>query len=91
MRDRARALMAKKNGFAPATLEKDCRPRPADGCCEACFKPVGADKLVLDHDHVTGAFRGWLCQGCNIGIGALGDTLDNVHLALDYMAFHAPR
>jgi hypothetical protein len=90
-RDRARAHIANKNGHAPPPLEKDCRPRPAGGCCEACFNYVGVDQLVLDHDHVTGAFRGWICDGCNTGVGALGDTLDSVQLALDYMAFHAPR
>ena len=90
-RDRVRRNQATFKGHAPPPLEKDCPPRPADGCCECCFKFFGADKLELDHDHVTGGFRGWICFHCNTSIGKLGDTLDGVRLALDYMAFRAPR
>ena len=45
---------------------------PADSKCEMCKRIES--KLVLDHDHVTMSFRGWLCQRCNQGFGKLGDT-----------------
>lgn len=28
--------------------------------------------FVIDHDHVTGLMRGWLCTGCNISEGTSG-------------------
>src|ERR1700687_186996 len=28
-------------------------------------------KLVLDHNHVTGKFRGWVCSACNRFLGFL--------------------
>src|SRR6266404_9057976 len=37
------------------------------GCCAICGK--SRDKLVTDHDHKTGQFRGLLCIFCN---GLLG-------------------
>lgn len=58
--------------------------RPSPELCECCEKY--ADKaLRIDHDHATGKFRGWLCDGCNIGLGQLGDTREGVAKALAYL------
>ena len=53
------------------------------GLCECCSKPV--DRPVLDHCHTTESFRGWLCAPCNLGIGTLGDTIQDVTNALQYL------
>ena len=39
----------------------------------------------LDHCHDTGKFRGWLCHHCNTGLGALGDSIERVKNALNYL------
>jgi hypothetical protein len=49
-------------------------------CCE-----IKVSHLVLDHDHSTGNFRGWVCRNCNQGIGKLGDTVEGVQKALAYL------
>lgn len=49
--------------------------------CESCGEMA---KLVLDHDHETEEFRGWLCHGCNSGIGWLGDNKEGAQKAVDY-------
>jgi Recombination endonuclease VII len=59
--------------------------RPCPDLCEACGRPPGARALHLDHDHETGAFRGWLCHGCNRGIGLLKDSIEGVEKALAYL------
>lgn len=61
--------------------------RPAPEVCESCGRtPAGRFKVLsLDHCHATGKFRGWLCNMCNRGIGALGDTLEGVERAVDYL------
>lgn len=41
--------------------------------------------LHLDHDHVSGAFRGWLCSNCNTGICLLGDNPTGIEAALKYL------
>ena len=67
---------AKKETF----LRKESRrlagnpPTPSLGTpCDYCGRTDR--KLVFDHDHDTLKFRGWLCQPCNRGLGALGDDL----------------
>lgn len=59
--------------------------RPESGACECCGKSALLDGLCLDHDHVTGKFRGWLCNFCNTAIGKLGDSLDGVKRAVAYL------
>jgi hypothetical protein len=64
-----RAHAARRGGYAPPPLEKDCPPRPTDGRCERCgqfntYRGRPAP-LVLNHDHTTGAFVDWVCRGCN--------------------------
>jgi Recombination endonuclease VII len=59
-------------------------PRP--DVCDCCHRhPSPRKGLALDHDHVTGEFRGWLCHHCNLGIGRLGDTVEGVARALAYL------
>lgn len=56
---------------------------PAPECCECCENK--ASRLCIDHDHETGKFRGWLCVCCNSGIGKLGDTLQGLMNAVEYL------
>jgi hypothetical protein len=63
-------------------------PEPTRECpqvCEGCGGLPGSKALSLDHDHETGAFRGWLCTKCNTGLGMLGDSLDKVLRIVDYL------
>lgn len=49
----------------------DALLRAQDGKCAMCeFPPPAGKTLHVDHDHATGAVRGLLCAGCNIGLGA---------------------
>jgi len=40
---------------------------------------------VLDHDHDTGRFRGWLCESCNKGIGFMREDIEAILSAADYL------
>jgi hypothetical protein len=65
--------------------------------CPICLEPLGelgaasrySPKVVIDHDHVTGALRSFLHDGCNKGIGSLRDNADNCQRAADYLRHHA--
>lgn len=75
-------ILAKRHKYTGIPLAT--RPRPAH--CECCGRPPKGRVLHLDHDHVTGKFRGWLCFDCNSAIGRLGDSIYGILCALAY--FH---
>jgi len=50
--------------------------------CQICG---GTSKLCYDHDHITMGFRGVLCQSCNGALGILGDNLDGLLKAVEYL------
>ena len=54
------------------------------GLCDICGKPPIDRRLAIDHDHVTGEFRGLICRKCNAGIGFFDDKLDLLRAALTY-------
>ena len=59
-------------------------PTPEVGTpCYCCGKT--SEKLQLDHDHNKITYRGWLCSNCNTGIGKLGDNIEGVQKAVDYL------
>ena len=41
--------------------------------------------MVRDHCHITNTPRGYLCNECNTGLGKLGDDLEGVQNALNYL------
>lgn len=60
--------------------------------CAICKRPetrkhqTGADmRLAIDHCHVTGNVRGFLCSTCNRGLGFFKDNIEIMKLAIDYL------
>ena len=62
-------------------LRKNAPPKP--NSCECCGKENVT--LVLDHCSKTNTFRGWICGNCNKGLGMLGDNVEGLLKALDYL------
>lgn len=56
------------------------RPRP--DICDICAKPQ--PRIVFDHSHQHGHFRGWLCDRCNT---ILGWAEDDAQLLLAMVAY----
>lgn len=67
---------------------KRTAPRPKTTVCECCNKEFEPRLIVLDHDHETNLFRGWICHLCNAGIGQLGDTISGLEMAITYLRKH---
>ena len=44
-----------------------------------------AGSWVIDHDHLTAGFRGWLCHKCNRGLGAFEDSSERLKRAINYL------
>jgi hypothetical protein len=56
--------------------------RVRDGRCDLCSR---AAVLHVDHDHESGQVRGLLCGPCNRALGCLGDNLEGVLQAVEYL------
>lgn len=87
-----------KNGHRDYRVDRDFRLKSGEatrmreeqgGICACCLKPT--DKLVVDHLHGTHHIRGLLCNSCNTGIGKLGDNIEGLERALDYLKRTAPK
>ena len=56
---------------------------PKGTCCAKC--KASDRKLVFDHDHERNVFRGYLCDPCNRGMGLLGDGIEGLLEAVNYI------
>jgi len=93
-REESRTLSVKKS-FGVTLEEYDNyyskTLKEQNGRCAKCGVHCSEKRLVLDHDHNefgVEAFRGLLCDKCNLGIGLLGDTLEGLMEAINYLKRH---
>ncbi len=58
------------------------------GVCLICKEPPSGRviRLAVDHNHETGQVRGLLCVDCNNGIGRLGDSIELLESAIEYLS-----
>jgi len=59
-----------------------------DGKCWVCKQPPTARGLFVDHDHVTGKFRGMLCANCNTTLGLVKDDAERLKALAAYLESH---
>lgn len=78
-RRRTIARLAAACGMAPEEFEER-----RFGSCDICHEQA-REPLHLDHDHATNALRGFLCQGCNHGLGHFRDDPALLWAALQYL------
>ena len=79
---RARFLK-RKYGIDVATYDRILESQ--NGRCAICHKKPVSERLHVDHNHVTGAVRGLLCNQCNRGLGMLHDSISALKAALTYL------
>lgn len=82
----ARTRVFKKYGLYPNQV-KALKDR-MNGCWICGLKEADAARLVIDHCHDTGKFRGILCDRCNVG--AYGDDIEMIEKRLAYLKAELP-
>lgn len=93
---RARERTNKHRAKNPAKIAEDARanwlkrreevagrPRPQE--CEVCNRE---GRVMFDHDHATGKFRGWLCKECNTTLGLVGERISVLEKLVVYLRTH---
>lgn len=71
----------KKLGLDPDVIEPQYNAH--DKKCDCCGEET--DILYTDHCHSTDCFRGFLCSGCNIGLGQFKDNPARLQKAIEYL------
>lgn len=71
---------AKKYGLSPGNYLEKTRIRACQN--QGCRSE---ERLHMDHDHLTGMFRGVLCSSCNTALGSLRDSPRQVQGLKDYL------
>lgn len=82
-RDQRCRSCAKHQSFVLKEIKKVAPPKT--DYCQCCGSTEGRSLIVLDHDHITDKFRGWVCKNCNTGIGLLGDNIEGLETAIKYL------
>jgi len=85
----------KLSKYGITTPQRDALLLSQNNQCGCCGFPIsftsairlgaGKSNAVIDHDHTTGKVRGILCGECNTGIGKLGDSIESLKKALNYL------
>ena len=88
-RDKKRARELKRK-FGISLHEYDLMLTEQKGKCACCgiHQNELTMRFAVDHDHDTGLIRGLLCHICNTGIGKLGDNIEGLMKALNYLEKH---
>lgn len=88
--ERQRPLWEKNNRERPAVIlarQESTLGRQRPEVCDIC-----GDKdwrIVFDHCHAKGHARGWLCDGCNKGLGSFRDDPERLIKAAAYLKRYA--
>ncbi|GHT21250.1 hypothetical protein FACS189419_01850 [Planctomycetales bacterium] len=67
---------------------KEYEPSMEFFTCPICHKttiPGLTSKIVLDHNHLDGHVRGYICDSCNTGIGRFKDDIVLLQNAISYL------
>ncbi len=78
--DWARYIRARR--YKLSLLELDVYLASNGGKCWLCNDRKAT---CIDHDHETKKVRGMLCNRCNTGLGFLGDTVESLEQAIQYL------
>lgn len=59
--------------------------RPRSKTCDICWSN---ERIVFDHCHNSGKFRGWLCDRCNRTLGQVKESIPLLRKLIAYLEKH---
>jgi len=95
LRTECKKCTREKNKTIKQLMLKNTRPNNLKYKCPCCNKTEKELKKhgkwndrsvwVLDHNHLTKEFRGWICNNCNVGLGRFYDDINIIKNVLTYL------
>lgn len=84
---KSRHPTTKKDNYIPCTAEIKEITEGYTGFCHICNikEDECNSRLNMDHCHKTGKFRGWLCSNCNLTLGRMNDSIENLNKLIKYL------
>lgn len=79
-------LLERRSKYGVSLEDQDAMWAAQEGRCASCqhvFNRLG--EAHLDHDHVTGRVRGFLCGPCNHIVGRCGEDVDHLVAVAEYL------
>lgn len=82
------------NGVSLKLSEKNrmaaIKPKTLFVCpiCKKASIPGVTASIVIDHDHLTGKAREWICDSCNTGLGRFKDNVELMEETIKYLKKH---
>jgi hypothetical protein len=81
-----------KRLYGISVEEFDAMLATQGGACAICGETQAGGRwkrrFHVDHHHGTGAIRGLLCNGCNVGIGSFREDPEVMQKAIEYLRKH---
>ncbi|MFB7440255.1 endonuclease VII domain-containing protein [Streptomyces mirabilis] len=83
-----------KQAYGLTPEQYDAMVEAQSGLCAICGRPERAKRdgkvmrMPVDHCHKTGRVRALLCHACNRAIGLLGEDIDLMRNAIEYLLSH---
>lgn len=87
--------LAIKQNYGLTLEQYDAMVAAQNGLCAICDRPERAQRqgkvmrMPVDHCHKTGRIRALLCHSCNRALGLLGDDVDLLRKAIEYLLRHS--
>ncbi len=72
-----------RRGITPEQLID--RYERQEECCAICKEDIEIVESAIDHNHITGEFRGVLCKQCNRALGMFKDSSQILKNAIEYL------
>jgi hypothetical protein len=82
-RERVNQISRQRRGVRLSLTAQQLDRYSRPGQCDICGDDV--QQLALDHCHVNGEFRGFLCTACNTGLGCFKDDRNRLRGAIGYL------
>ena len=84
-RERRRDLNLRRYGITGEEYRQLLSEYPTCPACGRSLTDLPSRQVHVDHDHVTGAIRGFLCHGCNTALGLVRESPETLRRLAVYI------